>query len=65
MTPQEAAEFNLKNVRITCKDGYAREGKCYMYSELDDNGEIYDYFDIGDVIIYLDDIAEIVEVDGG
>ena len=62
MTPREATEFNHKNVWITCKDGYTREGRCYMYTELDDNDEIYVYFDINDVIIYLDDIAEISEI---
>ncbi len=62
MTPREAAKYNLKNICIVCKDGYTRSGKCYMYTDLDDNDELYVYFDIGNVIIDLDDIAEITEI---
>lgn len=65
MTPREAANYNLENVRIVCKDGYIRSGKCYMYTDLDDNDEVYVYFDIDNVIINLEDIAEITEISGG
>lgn len=62
MSPREAANYNLKTVRIVCKDGYTREGTCYMYTDLDDDDELYVYFDIGNVIIDLDDIKEITEI---
>ncbi len=62
MTPKEAAKFNRKNVRITCKDGYTREGKCYMETELDDDDELKVYLEIKYVDIPLEDVAEIAEI---
>lgn len=62
MTPREAANYNLKNVRIVCKDGYTRSGKCYMETELDDDDEIKVCLSIGFVDIPLEDIAEISEI---
>lgn len=62
MTPREAAKYNRKNVRVVCKDGYTRDGKCYMYTALNDDDELYIYFDIKNVIINLADIAEITEI---
>ena len=52
----------MKKVGVVCRDGYTRSGKCYMHTDLDDNDELYVYFDIDNVIIDLDDIAEISEI---
>ena len=62
MTPREAANYNLKNVRVICKDGYTRIGKCHMETELDDDDELRVYLSIGFVDIPLVDIAEISEI---
>ncbi len=62
MTPREAAKFNLENVRVTCKDGYTREGKCYVETELDDNDELKVYLSIRFVNIPIEEIAEITEI---
>lgn len=56
---------NLKYVRVVCCDGDTYTGKCYVYSEMDDNDEIEEYITINNVHIPLKDIKEITEITGG
>ncbi len=62
MSPRDAVNYHLKNVRVVCKDGYTRDGKCYLETELDDDDELKVYLSIGFVNIPLEDIEEITEI---
>lgn len=63
LTPKELASFNGKRLSISCHDGYSISGKCYVYSELDDDDEDLIFcVRIGSVMVYLEDIKEIREI---
>ncbi len=61
----EIIKFNCKSVRVLCCDNDTYTGKCYVYSELDDNDEIEEYIKVNNVHIPVDDIVEITEINGG
>ncbi len=58
-------KFNCKSVRVLCCDNDVYAGKCYVYSELNDDDEIEEYITVSNVHIPLEDIAEISEISGG
>lgn len=62
---EEIAKLNCKCVRAVCKDNDVYIGKCYVYSELNNDDEIEDYITVNNVHIPIEELAEIAEVDGG
>lgn len=55
-------KFNCKGVRVLCRDNDVYAGKCYIYSELNDDEEIKEYITVNNVHIAIEDIAEISEI---
>ena len=58
----EILKFNRKLVHVICCDNDSYIGKCYVYSELNDNDEIEVYIMVNNVHIPLADIIEITEI---
>ena len=62
---EEIAKLNCKCVRAVCCDNDVYIGKCYVYSEFNNNDEIEDYITVNNVHISIEDVAEISEVING
>lgn len=58
----KVVRHNLRYVRVVCCDDDVYTGKCYVYSELNDDDEIEVYITVNNVHIPIADITEITEI---
>jgi uncharacterized protein YggE len=65
VTFEEVVKLNCKCVRAVCNDNDVYIGKCYVYSELNNDDEIEDYVTVNNVHIPIEDLAEIAEINDG
>lgn len=63
ITYKDALTYNKKDVKIKCDNGEVFSGKCFLYSEANDETDDFDeYFIIGSTLIFLNEIEEIEKV---